>query len=306
MKTRGQCFLRVCAGLAVAILTGPAPEAWSQSDLETTLEQFSGEAAKGYIQPIADLFGANINSGFHHSAAIPTLGLHFSVAIIGMGSMVSDDHKTYDRPLPAGYSASRFKAPTVFGDKDGALYTDPANPNLQYRSSGGIIDASLFPLAVPQLTVGILGTEATVRFITTPSLSDDKFPETTLFGIGVRHSISQYIPLSPLDIAAGLAFSTFTVGDLIDAKGLSIGAQASKSFEVLTLYGGVAWEKSTLDLKYTSTAIASTPLVDIELDGENTFRLTVGAGLKFTVFSLFADANFGSVTNFSGGIGLGL
>ncbi len=90
----------------------------------------------------------------------------------------------------------------------------------------------------------------------------------------------------------------------MDAKGLSIGAQASKSFAALTLYGGIAWEKSTLDLTYTSTAISTTPLVDIELEGENTLHFTVGTGLTFAVFHLFADVSFGSVTNFSGGLGV--
>ncbi|MFN0156560.1 MAG: DUF6588 family protein [Bacteroidota bacterium] len=299
-----KAWQQVVSGALLVLAIAPG-SLRAQSELETTLEQFSGDAVKGYIQPIADFFGANMNAGFYHTAAIPNSGFHLSVDIIGMGSMVGDDNKTYDRALPSGFSASSFKAPTIFGDKDGAVYVDP-NTNASYGSSGGIINTSIFPLAVPQLTVGnFYGTVATVRFIATPALSDDKFPSTTLFGIGARHSISQYLPEPPLDISAGIMYSSFTVGDILDFKGLSIGAQASKSFSVLTLYGGLAWEQSTLGLSYTSTSVSSTPLVDIELDGENNFRFTMGAGLTLGFFNLFADANFGSVTNFSGGIGFG-
>ena len=87
-------------------------------------------------------------------------------------------------------------------------------------------------------------------------------------------------------------------------KGLSIGVQASKSLELLTLYGGVAWEQSTMNITYTSNS-AGSPAVDVELDGDNTFRLTAGGALSLGIFSLFADANFGAVTNFSGGVGFG-
>jgi hypothetical protein len=44
----------------------------------------------------------------------------------------------------------------------------------------------------------------------------------------------------------------------------------------------------------------------VSIDGANSFRFTLGAGLSLGVFHLFADANFGSVTQFSGGIGFGI
>jgi hypothetical protein len=45
--------------------------------------------------------------------------------------------------------------------------------------------------------------------------------------------------------------------------------------------------------------------VELSLDGENAIAFTVGAGLSFGVFKIFADVNIGAVTNFSGGIGFG-
>lgn len=274
----------------------------AQSDLENILKQYDSQQVKGYIQPLADLFGANMNAGLYHSAAIPNAGFHLELSLIGMGSSVGDDQKTYTINLPAGYPSATMKAPTVFGPKATSV-TGPGGTT--YKPSDGIIDASLFPLAVPQLTVGyVYGTMAMVRFITIPAIGDDKFPKTTLWGVGLRHSVSQYLMDAPLDIAAGFFYSGFTLGDLVDMNGLSIGAQASKSFSVLNLYGGVAWEKSTMNLKYTPSS-SSISAVDIDLDGDNNFRFTLGAGLKLGFLGIFADANFGSITNFSGGISFG-
>ena len=110
-----------------------------------------------------------------------------------------------------------------------------------------------------------------------------------------------------MDVAAGIFYNRFTVGDLIKFRGLSIGAQASKGFGPANLYGGLAWESSTMNLKYqTNDPIAQDAKIDIDLKGDNNFRLTLGGGLSLGFFKLFADVNLGPVTNFSGGLGFGL
>jgi hypothetical protein len=275
----------------------------AQSDLENVLRQYTQTTVSGYIQPMADLFGANMNSGLYPSASVPQTGLSVRFTIVGMGAMVGDNQKTYALALPPSFAQRTMDAPTIFGPK-ATTVRDP-DTGLEFKPSDGIIDATLFPLAVPQLTVGsIFGTEATVRFITTPSIGDGKFPKTTLWGIGARHSVSQYIPEAPVDIAVGLFYSNFTVGDIIDFTGLTIGALAGKSFGPLDLFGGLSWEKSTMNLAFTPSA-AGSPAVDIDLDGENSVRFTAGAGLNLSVLRVYADANFGAVTNFSAGLGFG-
>jgi len=288
----------LAAAILVCVQISPA-----QSDLENVLKQYDAATIEGYIQPMADLFGANINSSVFPSAAIPTTGLSIRFAIVAMGAVVGDDQKNYTLALPPSFAQRTMRAPTVFGPR-ATLVRDP-DTGLEFRPSDGIIDATLFPLAVPQLSVGsIFGTEATVRFIITPSIGDNKFPKTTLWGIGARHSISQYLPAVPVDIAVGLFYSSFTVGDIIDFTGVTIGAQAGKSFGIANVHGGLSWEKSTMNLSYMPSA-AGSPAVNLDLDGENTVRFTAGAGLSLGVLSLFADANFGAITNFSGGVGVG-
>jgi hypothetical protein len=277
----------------------------SQGKLENALEQFSGPTAQGYMQPVADLFGANMNSGFYHSAQMSRWGFHLSLDIVAMTSMVGDDQKTFDAPTPTGFTPATFKTATIFGGK-GTLISDVNQPLLTYRGSDGVLNTNNFPLAVPQLTIGyIFGTEFIARYVFIPKIGDDVIPSSKLWGVGVRHSISQYLPSVPVDLAVGFFYQSYTAGDLIAFKGMSFSAQASKSFSILTVYTGLSSESSTLNLKYTSTNPSVPGNVDISLDGANKFRFTGGLCLSLGFAKIFADANFGSVTCFSGGIGFG-
>ncbi len=300
------CRSRLCSiALLTVFLTALSGVAEAQTKLENTLKQFSGDGARGYIQPFADLFGANMNSGFYHSAAIPNSGIHISLDIVAMGSLVGDKQKSYTAKTPDGFTPSTFETATVFGGP-GTLVKNSTDTIFQYKGSDGIINTSIFPSAVPQLSIGYFyGTMAIVRFIKTPTLGKNQIPEVTLFGIGAQHSVSRYLRKIPIDLSAGVYYSSFKVGDIMDFTGLSIGAQASKSFAIATLYGGMAWEKTSMTLEYRTTDPLAEPLVKQDLDGENTFRFTLGAGLKFGFLSIFADANFGSITVFSAGIGFG-
>jgi len=278
----------------------------AQSEFENTIKQFTGDEAKGYMQPGADLFGADMMAGQYRSAAIPKMGLSISLDIIAMAAIVGDNQKTFTNKSPAGFSPGTYSTATIFGGK-GSTVVDANLPALSYRSADGILNTSLVPLAVPQLRVGsFYGTEAFVRFVSIPKSITKSFPDVSLFGGGVRHNVSQYLPMVPLDLAAGIFYTTFKTGDLIDFKGFSFGVQASKEFAILTVYGGLAYESCTLKLHYTSeNQFFNGQSVDVTLDGQNTFRATAGVNLSLAFFHIFVDANVGNVTNFSGGIGFG-
>jgi len=295
-------FLAFVLGAGLLLLPALAE---SQTSVENAIKQFGETNIQGYMQPLADMFGANMNAGYYHSAAIPQTGFGFSFDIVAMGAMVGDDQRNYSAVAPAGFNPGTFTTATIFGEK-GTEIKNVNFPSSTYRGADGVFNTSIFPTAVPQIRIGYLaGTEALVRFVVVPRIGSDILPKSTLWGAGVRHSISQYLSAVPLDLAAGVYYSKYTAGDLIDFTGTNVSIQASKSFSPLSLYGGVAWQKSTLNLKYTSTDPAQSGPVDVRLDGSNKFSVTLGAGLTLGIFHIFADANFGSVTNFAGGIGFG-
>lgn len=301
---------------AFSLLTSAT--AFSQSSLQEALKPFAGDAVKGYLQPVADLFGANMHSGFYNTADIAGTGFHLNIGIVGMAAMVGDDQKTYQASMPAGFSPATASTATIFGEK-GIVVPDAAHPGFSYKAGpDGIFNTKMMPLAVPQLTLGrVYGTELIVRYLPMPKIGDGKVPQINLWGIGVRHSVSQYLPKLPVDLSAGIFYHSFKAEDhpesavagdqglTLEYKGLSFGAQASKSFSILTLYGGLAYESSTFDVSYYLSDIATPVQENLSLDGANKFRFTGGLSLSLGFMKLFADANFGSVTCFSGGIGFG-
>jgi hypothetical protein len=282
-----------------------AAQSQTDSDFESIIEQFNSETVIGYLQPLADLFGANMNSGFFRSAAVPESGFHLSIEFIGMGSPVSDADKVYTAPTPDGFTPGSFETATILGGR-GTTVVSTLDPALQYRGSDGILDMGLFPAAAPQIRIGaVAGTELVGRFVTTPGIDEEEFPTSTLWAIGGRHSISQYISESPIDLAIGVFYTSFTVSDIVDFSGVTAGVQAGKEFTGVGLYGGVAWENSTLNLQYTSTDPTADPTVKIDLEGANSFRFTGGLALNLGFFHLFGEGNLGSVTTFATGVAFG-
>lgn len=303
MKTRLLLVLVRCGVLALALaitVTGGRAE----TTFEKTLKSFTASDVQGYVQPLADVFGANMNIGWYRSAEIPQTGFNISFNIIGMAARVGTDQEVYTANSPAGFNPSTFQTATVFG-KQGGTVTDQ-NSGLTYRGSDGALDVGFFPLATLQATIGhIYGTEFIIRGIPLPEISGT--PKVTFWGIGGRHSISQYFfsgDDAPVHIAAGLFYNKISLGDLVTISAFSAGPQISKKFAVLELYGALAYESNSMNIKFTSTATGN-PAVDITLDGENNFHATLGAALNLGVLHLHADANFGSLTSFSTGIGFG-
>lgn len=298
-------FWLISGSLALCL---PSSRATGQSQFEVTLQQFAADEVRGYVQPMADMFGANLNAGLYHSAEVPEDGFHLRLEVVGVASLVQERHRTYDAVLPEGFTPGdgSFQTATVFGGT-GKTFKD-ANSGLEYKGSDGVFNVSLFPLLVPQLTIGTLyGTEATLRYISTPPFSGGKLPRSTLWGIGIRHSISRYFSSLPVNAAVGVFYSSFKVGDILHVTGTVIDLQASRSFLILSVHGGIAFGSSSTTIRYRheSTGEPSSAIVDLTLDGNSRFRFTTGLQLDLQAIRLFADVNFGFINHFTGGIGLG-
>jgi len=303
MKLPARAFIALSSILFAALAT--APTARAQSELEDAVKQFTSDNARGYLQPLITAVGANFNSGFYSTAAIGDMGLHIQLQLVGIGTLIGDAEKTFQAVPPQPYPQNAVQTATVFGGV-GTVVPGPA-PGLEYHFQNGQVKTSIFPVAVPQLTVGnIFGTQAAIRYVPIPSIGS--FPKTTLFGIGVRHSISRYIPEIPVDLSAGIFYDKVTIGDIIDAHGFGFGGQASKSFSLVTVYGGLQYETSSLTASYTYTGPgpANNTHISVDIDGENKFRATAGVNLDLMILHLNGDINLGKVTVVSAGVGFGL
>ncbi len=283
----------------------------SAQSLDQRLNAFGRDYAKGYVQPFIDVTGANLNSGLYHTADVEN-GLDIYIGVKVMGAFVPSGKETFTIASP--YNGVSTSTATIFGGTGSPI---PGAPNVSSVPQSYLDGASDFksmkfvPYVVPQLAVGnIMGTQLMVRFYPSRDLKDiGKF---SFFGFGVQHSLSQYIPMLPLNLSAQAVYQAVDLGDNFSAKAYSFGIQASKSLFVVSLYGGLAVESSSFSFAYTyknpnpGGGSATAEKISMDFTGSNTFRLTIGAVVHLLIFDINADYNIGDISVVSAGIGVSL
>lgn len=259
----------------------------SFAQLEDRISQLNTENLKKYFQPLATSIGSSLNSGGYYSASTSKI-FGFSIGVRAMAIFIPSDQLTFVPKLPDGYSSNKPTA-TILGDKGG--YYAGKNGYATYPPG---LNSEMVPLGFPQASISALGTELLLRFVPTIKVGGRDF---NFIGFGVKHSLSQYLFISPVDVAVQVLYTKFSVTDLIKATSFAINAQASKSFGLITLYGGVQSESSNFDIDYTieGDAYNADPELQVDkknkvsLEGENKFRFTAGAALNMGVIVLNAD-----------------
>jgi hypothetical protein len=299
------------SALAVLILA-PGPSRAGDGTVQNQISVYSGANAQGYLQPLVNAFGAALNSTYSYSAYIPPTSFHISLEAPVMGVFFEDSDRTFTATTESGFlpETSVDNASTVVGP--GQAVTIPGQGGSQFSFPGGL-SLNSFGLVVPQLRVSsFMGTEGILRWAAYES-GDSDLGKISLFGIGGRHSLSQYMgETPPLDLAVGLIYQTFKVGentrggDFTSTTAFSVQLQASKrmpvGFMTFEPYTAVGLENLSVDVAYEDD---NGDPVDLTVDGENDFRFTVGAGFNFVAGQIFADYSFANTNNFSFGLALG-
>ncbi len=299
---------RFARGMVVIILI-LASASVSFAQIEDQISAYTGINGTGYLQPLADAFGADLNDGLFHSAYIPPTGLHINLELRIMSVIFGDDDKTFSALTEGSFAPEQtVNAPTVVGPGDATLVL--GSNGTSFAFPGGFSLHS-FALAVPQLRISSFsGTEALIRYFAV-NTGDVEIGDISLFGFGIRHSISQYLdPEFPVDVAAGFFWQSFSLGsDLIDSKAFSFGVQAGKRFKkgftTIEPYGGFSIDRFSMDASYQSKT-SGTP-IDINLDFEpsTTAHLTFGLSLNLAVADIHAEYNIASQQSFSFGLAFG-
>jgi hypothetical protein len=302
MKARRILLKVFCFLLGIALM-GPLGHLFAQDAVTDALKQLSSENVRGYVQPIIDGFGANLNSGLYHSPRLSEGGFHARIEIIGSGMLITDRERSYFATPPAPFDQEPVRTATILGGL-GSTLTGPGG--VEYQFQNGQIRADLFGLGTPQLTVGnFFGTEAIVRYAVVPSVKD--FPRSSLVGYGGRHSISQYIPGLPFEATVGAFWQTLKVGDIISVSARNVSLMVGTSVALFTVYGGVQHESTVIDVNYTYTGYGSTPdsKVSLHYTTDDVIRWTTGFGMNLIGVGLYTDIGFGKVTVLTGTVGIG-
>ncbi len=141
-----------------------------------------------------------------------------------------------------------------------------------------------------------------LRYFPEIDLKTDEGNKISMFGIGIAHSISQYIPLIPIDAAAQIMYNKFEITNLFSVKNIAFNAHVSKTFGIFTPYFGLQYESTTVNIDYTikgdpnsgDPELRKDKDTSVEIDGDNTFRATIGASLKVAIIVLNADFSLSS------------
>lgn len=269
------------------------------------------DEANKYMTPLSTFLGVYFNSGGYQSAYVPkTFGFKFS--IIGMYMFIPESQQSFISTPPAGYTGG--ETATFFGSQ-GGVYLGPQG----FAVYPFGFDQSSIPSGIIQISGSIVGAELMLRYFPKLKFND---VESGLLGVGLKYSISQFIPASPVDIAVQVLYNNLTfdyVGTVeenffkSESKNFAINAHASKTFSgMFTLYGGLQYETTTLDIEYFFRD-PNDLYPDIqdtnqktEVDGENNFRLTAGGAIKLAAIVFNLDFNVTSQFTIVGGISLEL
>ncbi len=287
---------------AVLLLFCAAP---LSAQVEDHIAAYTGENATGYLNPLAGAIGTTLNSGLYRSAHIPRFGFTIALEFPIMGLFFGDEDKVFMATTEAGFTPQQTaEAPTVIGSTK-AVIVD-GDGGTQFAFPGGF-DVGSFALTAPQLRIGsVFGTEAMIRFVAF-KIGDDDLGDVNLFGLGFRHSISQYMePGFPVDLAAGVFYQSLKVGgDLMDATAYSFGVQASKrypaGFSIVEPYASLAVDMYSMDLSYEGESQS----INLSYDTDTSLDFTVGLNLHAAFFSLNGEYSISGQNTFAFGFGLG-
>jgi hypothetical protein len=306
---------------ALVLLLCAAPPLSAQ--IENQLSAYTGTNAKGYLQPLVNAFGADLNTGIFRTASIPKMRPKIRLEIQVMSVIFGDDDKTFRAATERGFTPQKYvNAPTVVGSTKALLVQ--GDGGTAFAFPGGL-DLHSFALAAPQLRVGgLFGTELIVRYFALDVGGKDDSGDSgdsnsglgkiSLFGIGLKHNLTQYVPtMIPVDLSAGFFWQSFGVGEnkkgdrLISVDAYSFGVQASRKMGLFfEPYAGLSYDTRSMSVSYQSEATGSTTDIDIDYEADGSLHLTLGLMLEFPVAKGFVEYNIAGQNSFAFGLAFGI
>jgi hypothetical protein len=152
-----------------------------------------------YIKPYTNAFGYDLNAGWYNTAKAHKL-LGFDLTFSLNTSIIPKADNTFDvdaLKLSGTVTGTNSKtAPTISGAKEnGPLisYSAAGHTLASYNTPQGT-NWGYIPAPMVQLGLGLVyGTEIMVRYI--PDIKVGSFGKVGLWGVGIKHSLKQWIPV---------------------------------------------------------------------------------------------------------------
>jgi hypothetical protein len=222
--------------ITLAILSSAAFKANAQSSDDGISDLFKGSPGdvnkliNAYANPLFKGFGNSLNGGWTNTARTQK-PLQFVLRVSATASIISDADKTFNvnaLGLANVKATGNPIAPTFGGDKNLSTpiqISDPADPNNPAKKYNTNLPSGVtqyVPAPQVQLTMGLLkNTDVTLRLIPTTKITDD-VGSVGMFGLGLKHSISQYFgpanKVVPFDLAVAVGYTRLTYKKSLDVQ----------------------------------------------------------------------------------------
>ena len=304
-------------------------------DLDAILAATNNDAqtlSQAFIAPLGQSLTYSLNSGWANSAKThKKFGFDITVGVVSPS--VSDEAKSFNiNALNLQELESDFTtASTVFGaDSNTTFYYElqlPDNSTIRQNVElpGGLGDDLIMnSLPTPYLQVGLgllFDTDIIVRYI--PNVENEG-AEFGLFGIGLKHSLTQYLGLVdklPLNISALAAFSKMNVEYELssanpdqmvayDISTFTLQALASLDFPIISLVGGFGYGKGDVNFDmlgdYTiSLADGTSKSLNNPISFENSYtgaNAMIGVRANLAFIKLFANYTLQEFNTLNAGV----
>ncbi len=270
------------------------------SSIKDYLDSYIDVNAKPYVQPLADLFTSNINTGmWEWSNFDKKFFVRFKLQ--GMMSFPSSSMRTFQGTTTGNFQPQQtLTVPTVIGDpnsiilqgQDTSFYIFPGGYNLKRMTLG-----------TPQLTVGgFLNSEVSARFLSFPLGQD--LGSVRFIGLGFRHSISGYFDNPPFDFSVGYFYHHISASTYLDSDQNLITAHIGKSGKIVSGQFMVGYQTSHSKIHYIYQDADLNYEVNLYMNNNNPWIMEANVGLRLG--PVFASAALSYARHATVAIGAGL
>ena len=244
------------------LTTGSCIFSQDNKNLEGIVTTFA-QNGEQTLQPYADAFSADMNSGLFHTAKVNS-GFNLYIGIKAAGTYVNGDN----------------------------AYVINANKSF-----------SLLPMAVPQLNIGsVWGTELSVRYLPQVTIGKYGSVNMWGIGIkhGITsHFKNSPVDAAVQFSYQSLKVNDSKGRDMVSATSFSSSLQFSKELSIFTIYTGIQYESTSIDANVNSNGTDSR----MSFNNQNKIRGVMGLNVKLGPVNVNGDYTIGKSNSISAGFG---
>jgi len=295
-----------------------------QSILANDIKQ-GEKLIEAYFTPMAESFGAGLNSGWYNTAKPHSLG-GFDLTFTFNTVIIPNSAKTFNIKDAGGtnFTSSEDRASTIFGSTTStAMYYDPSSvqgsDSIPFNMPGGFKTPAI-PLPMIQAGIGLIkNTAIDIRYM--PMLNVGDNINVNLFGIGLKHDLLQWIPgigdATPMSLSLQGGYTSLNTELKIagqevalNTKATTINLVASKKLLMVTGYAGLGYNSANTtfeaDADFELNGIRFNEKIKIDFESNNSLRANIGLRLNMTIVTIQADYTFSEYPTATLGLGVSL